>query len=71
MVVHILARSIGIFVVASVCVFAVSNGINLFVWHPILMTTGVSIPNNNKKKTEISRKKNEINQILLFLYRLE
>lgn len=40
MVLHILIRSLGFFVAASVCVFAVSNGVNLFTWHPILMTTG-------------------------------
>lgn len=48
MVVHILARSIGLFVVASVCCFAVSNGVSLFSWHPILMTTGVSMTNGKK-----------------------
>lgn len=50
MVLHILIRSLGFFVTASVCAFAVSSGVNLFTWHPILMTTGVSIFFKNGKK---------------------
>lgn len=42
MVLHILMRSIGIIVVGTVCFLSISNGISLFVWHPILMSVGVS-----------------------------
>lgn len=36
-------RTIGLFVVATVCIFSVFGGISLFTWHPILMSAGVSV----------------------------
>lgn len=48
MVLHILMRTIGVFVVASVCILSVYKGTSLFTWHPVLMSVGVSIMEKNR-----------------------
>lgn len=35
-------RLLGVFVVATVTYLSLSQGLSLFVWHPILMSVGVS-----------------------------
>lgn len=50
MALHILMRTIGVFVVATVCFFSVYNGTTLFTFHPVLMSAGVSYKNYSELK---------------------